>query len=808
MKTIKLNYIANIVFYIEQETKEKRTKVFLKNGTIIDTNYEEGINICEELVKDRHITSVEEFKKIINNDFVHVTSEKSLEENIEKYKPNKPFEDPISKEDILKDFDEYKTDGTYGAEDDTFGVEEEDLESINKIFSEDNNEEDDENEIVLPPTKPINIGEVEEDDEYQTIDDIDLDEDNELSEKDEDDFKSIEEIFSSSDKDELEYDDEDNYEDSYKSYDDEDTYDNNYDNLPDNYDVDGMGNEISNDNLSNERGIKGFFKRLGNKIKNTGLVKKITLGITSIALALGIGIGAYSCASRKSPEGVINKNNISNSDSSNKGKSNSTVLFVGDNKYYDDYTFNQLIEVTEDKTQKRVMTKANKLLEKFNIKFASKYNKSKIKPALSFYEIVALQNAYNDYSKEDIASIYNGEDVLRNDLSNDYKEASLQLMGAYIIETKDNPVDISDTLDTQKGKEFWDKYHNLFVRAKNATGNKQLELVKEFYNNVKKDFPVTVKRRTEGISHREDHNSIESYKLSVAPIIAAAEMIFQKLDVDYTLKNSEVHFLNDIGLCDYAEEKFERIEIITLSSETNKKSPLYDQYKEVVENELIDKDSYGIKDKLRELSKLEEFRLAVNGRFHEVATGSYKKTSKTVKNTSTTYSEKTSTRNIPIPKSEKKKIDNQIEKENAEAKKKGLKKAEENRKKMQAKENKNAKKVRESVKKDAKDMQDKIDQANNKINNGGTVNEKDFKNHNVDFDDKYSDSNGNLDKSVGEITTDGSNDKTNEPLPNPNKTGASFDSRAQSKNEKIVDQYISKLENETSSNEDGYQYKR
>ena len=291
-------------------------------------------------------------------------------------------------------------------------------------------------------------------------------------------------------------------------------------------------------------------------------------------------------------------------------------------------------------------------------------------------------------------------------------------------------------------------------------------------------------------------------------------MIFQKLDVDYTLKNSEVHFLNDIGLCDYAYDKFERIEIITLSTETNTKSPLYDQYQEAIINELKENDSYGIKDELRELSKLEEFKLAVNGHFHEVATGSYKKKSKTVKNTSTTYSEKTSTRNLPIPQSEKDNIDRQIEKENAEAKKKGIKKAEENRKKMQAKEDKHAKKVRNSVKKDAKDMQDKINQANDKINNGGAVNEKGFKNHNVNFNDEYKDSNGNLDKSVGDITTDGSNDKTNESLPNPNKTGADFDSRAKSysqslkSNEEIVDEYISQLENDTSSNEVGYQYKR
>ena len=71
-------------------------------------------------------------------------------------------------------------------------------------------------------------------------------------------------------------------------------------------------------------------------------------------------------------------------------------------------------------------------------------------------------------------------------------------------------------------------------------------------------------------------------------------------------------------------------------------------------------------------------------------------------------------------------------------------------------------------------MQDKIDDANDKIENGDKVNEDDFGDHNVEFDDEHSNENGDLDESIKDITTSPENDKTNEELPDPNHTGQIF----------------------------------
>ena len=57
--------------------------------------------------------------------------------------------------------------------------------------------------------------------------------------------------------------------------------------------------------------------------------------------------------------------------------------------------------------------------------------------------------------------------------------------------------------------------------------------------------------------------------------------------------------------------------------------------------------------------------------------------------------------------------------------------------------------------------------------NDKPVNEKDFKGHVVDFDDDYSNSNGDLYSNVQDITTDGTG--ANETLPNPDIIGEQYD---------------------------------
>ena len=93
-------------------------------------------------------------------------------------------------------------------------------------------------------------------------------------------------------------------------------------------------------------------------------------------------------------------------------------------------------------------------------------------------------------------------------------------------------------------------------------------------------------------------------------MVGAAEIIFQNLEIDHTLKGGVINYFlgdvinfenvdmediisangvqygdldyfNDLGLCNYAEEKFEIVQQITMGDCANldKTNPTYEQYK-------------------------------------------------------------------------------------------------------------------------------------------------------------------------------------------------------------------------------------
>ena len=449
------------------------------------------------------------------------------------------------------------------------------------------------------------------------------------------------------------------------------------------------------------------------------------------------------------------------------------------------------------------MKNAKDTLYNFNKTFADAYVEEgkDIRPALTFEEVMALQQAYNNYSKADIRAIFNGEDVNATKMSRAYKDASVQLMGAYVIENSNHPVDMSPLIESEEGKEFYQRYHQMFLAAKEAKGKEQLTKIKEFYDAVRKDFPITNEVRTEGIAHADTYSEImeKDGAMAVTPMIAAAEIMWQNYEIDYTLDDTQIDFINDIGLCNLADEKFERIETIMLGvCEEDITNPTYQQYRAAIIKLLKNEKVYAIDDAHRELTKLDAFQNAVNWHFKETGEwvysgGFYEETSSyTVTNSwtesNTTYHEEQTRVEKPIPKSEKDKIDQEIEKENEENKKAAEEEAKENEKRMQEEEDKKAKELEKEIEAEDKDLQDKIDDANDQIDknhdndstNDKPVNEDDL-GHGVDFDDEHSDEHGNLDDSVENITTDPTGDQTGQPLPDPEVTGAEFDAQAPKK---------------------------
>ena len=756
--------IGNIVFY-KNNKGEKRGYIFYNDGSSIDMDYDNAIDICYELIKEKKVTSIEELKDIVNNDKIHVMSYEELLRRFDSFIVKKEIhkqevKNVIDKKFTIVDKSKYKVAPVYASR-----------------------TKKDASIVKLKPTTYNKI-------KTQTQ----------------------------------------------------------------------KEGEISSPIINNPKAgkkkkskiIAGIKEGL-NKVKNATTVKKVAACVVALAVATGV----YSIVNRKSKVGVMYNSNlpqIEDTDLLNKVNNttpydrvetveditleetpvvpavevvspkkvteniansvdisdnlvveeNSPMDLIGNNDNYYGYTYNQLLEVTNNDVQLHSMINLRNTLYGFNKTFADAYVEpdKDIRAALSFDETVALQQAYNDYSKSDVAAIFNGAEVRADRMSRAYKDASLQLMGAYIIESDEQPVDMSYLLETEQGKLFYERYHTMFLEAKNATGQDKLDKVKRFYDAVRSDFPITSDIRTEGIAHADDYATIEPYKLSVTPMIAAAEMLFQNLDVDYTLDDLEVDFINDIGLCNYADRTFERIETITLSSQEDNTNPLFEQYREAIIDELVLENVYYIDDEHRELTKLDRFQEIVNGR---VDYNSFIPPQGFINNPPEQVVETEEEVEVEVEVEEevhveeevvelevtdevREQVDQQIEEENEQERRRQEEEAERERQRQQQQEDENRTRVEEEVRQDEEDLNNDLEDANEQIDdnnsdndtdNDNPVNEEDFGDHNVDFFDDYSDENGNLDDSVENLTTDPTGDQTNEELPDPEETGRRFDEQGE-----------------------------
>ena len=502
--------------------------------------------------------------------------------------------------------------------------------------------------------------------------------------------------------------------------------------------------------------------------KKPGLFKKLWVKVTAFVLAAAILITGAFHLGRNTKSGNIITNNINNVQT--------------DNQNQQDAAFLALLNKTTNKDQKAAMQHMNTAIDSFNRDFASHYIEEgkNVKAALTWDEVMALNLAYNDYSKDQIKAMFNGSEVNSEAMSQAYKNATLQLMGAYVISTREHPVNIEAFLTNPEHHAFAAKYSDLFYKMKETTGDAQVAAINAFYQEIHKDFPISAEKREEGISHRDERAKVEAYKAVVVPMLSAAEIMFQNVsNVDRTLSDKAIAYFNDIGFCNIVDEKFERAETITLTVETDEKNPTYEKYQATKNLELIYEGNNVTIDSARDLSQLAAFQKWVNGHFEITDKGF---TGTIIPNPTTSTSTKTEStttitgdRNEAVNKAGEdavKKAESAVDADLAAQNEAAKKAAEEAAKKESEKAQNEANQHNQNV-------QNQINDANNTINNGGTVNEDDF-GGNVDFDDEHTDENGNLNDSVTDVTTDGEGAKTENDLPDPNETGRDFDNNANS----------------------------
>ncbi len=862
------NKIANVVFYKfngENGTMQQAC-IFYEDGSVKNCMYEEGLEAAEAIAHEEKSTK-ESFKELINKKRIYVLSGREFERRFKEFMIVK--EEP-AKVYIKNAIDEVLANTSTG---DLPMVREEanvipltNVININNVKSEDNIKPEDnkleanENESkVIPLVIPVDDNINEEEKEEVIADETSLEVpdgeeiimDSPIKEESEKEFTELDndEI-----EDEVESEELENKEDTNERVTKrviippigiypEEVIEIPSDNMAkaadkvEDFAEDEIEEELDKNELREPEELdqevkEGFIKRGLRKLKNSA--KKHWKKITAVVVALAIACGVYSCANRNTKAGEIVNNNIgihsllgNDNNKNNSANQDPSKQEVVSNDQFNGYSYDQLLEVTNNATQKAEMMRIHDALHNYNDTFANAWLEEgkDVKAALSFEEMIALSQAYNQFSPQEIKAIFNGYGMRAYDLENAYKTGTLQLMAAHVIESREHPVDMSGIIVSEEGKAFYNKYHELFLAAKEAEGDAKVEAVEAFYNELHKDFPISDEIREEGISHADGRAQLEAYKLSVVPMVAAGEIMWQNLEIDNTLKGGvstyfldfanfdgltkedllnkvaeggngvvygDLDYFNDLGLCNFAEEQFDIIQQVTMSACANEDdtNPLYEQYRDAIVDELTKEGNYVIDDAHRDLSRLDRFQDIVNWHFELTDEGYY--TGKVIEHTETwtekrtwtttekhtTYRTETTKERKEMPQEEKDKIDKKIDKENKEAKEKAEKEAEKKRQEMQKEEDKKTEENKKKVEEEEKDMQDKIDEANDKIDNGGTVNEKDFGDHDVDFDDQHSDKDGNLDDSVKDITTDPTDDQTGKDLPDPNKSGEDFDKKA------------------------------
>lgn len=542
--------------------------------------------------------------------------------------------------------------------------------------------------------------------------------------------------------------------------------------------------------------------RFNNK-KKKKLFNPKSLILTPVGIAvLALGIKSYA---------LINKNFDAKAYNPKPTKTSELV-----NNENDIETFEELLNASTSITQREFVQMMADYIEYFNIDFANNYvevvDGVEIKPALSWeYEVPALTIAFNDLTKNDIKEIFNGAELEADELDASYKNAILQLMGAYVISDSAHPVKIYELINDPEAKAYVQEYEELYYNIKDAKSKEEkVELAQKFYNRFFEDFPVT--NREFGMSHAEQRELMNDKpeKNAIIPMLGALEMTEQNALQDVTLTDKEIEYLNDLGMCNDAYSSFEKVELITMCTDKNEKYADFKKLIELGKQKLIKLGAYVKSDKERDPSLLNKFQEQVStynendpslggvdleGIPGETTTKTTTRRvkiaewiKKTVKTVNKKRETKTDDRKEAVDKSSEKQVTDaendvrsQDDKTNKEAADKANKEADKKQKEEQAKADADRKLKEEEAKKANNKVNDDINNMNKTINDNNKdhdkTNDKPVNtngNSNINIKDEHTDSNGNMNDSVKDVTKDGSNHS----LPDPQETGKDFDAKA------------------------------
>lgn len=389
--------------------------------------------------------------------------------------------------------------------------------------------------------------------------------------------------------------------------------------------------------------------------------------------------------------------------------------------------------------------------------------------AHSWEENMASYLAFNQFTDEELFQIFDTYKINATDLYDQLKLSNMKEMLYYARATESSGRDY--LIQSEEGKTFFRSYEDLVLEYNRATTKEEkTEIAKEFFAKVRNDFPITSEDKV-GFIHTE--KAYEDYHYAVTPMISAMEIMNRNLGVSLT--NQEIEYFNELGMCNFAEEKFEDYEdmlsdrqnIEIAKEELRSESQVEVSVSNNNEVSLIEKVSY-IELKEAAIDTIVNYDLSsekndvgtIDGYWESVTVNSIKHlidssssnvitpngnieilTEEDLKNESSEIREEA--------EKQKQEIIDKIEKENSEAKAESDKKKEELEKEIASEKEK----LEEEIKNDNAWLEENKNTSSETSKEetsskpseevAGRPNREDV-NSNIDIDDEYVDDNGNL----------------------------------------------------------------
>lgn len=548
------------------------------------------------------------------------------------------------------------------------------------------------------------------------------------------------------------------------------------------------------------------------KSTSSGVVKTIKRKFKRLAIFAGILFLASSSYK-------LVKNSFNNDSDKNIESDKDSEKDAVKNKKYDNiYDLLYDIDANINMTKKSAISSITSYLTNYNLTFANDYVDSKTNTKLAHTWDEALVNylAYNNLSQEEVNQIFDTYSLDLQKLEKAYESSIKQDVLACTVMTSSTGKE--KLIISNKGQDFYTKYEKMMItynsKVSANTYENKVKIAENFYKTVKKDFYLNT----------DDKKEIADYKLSVIPIIKTFNNLTKNMDLENKLDSDEKDYIDCLSDFDYVYKKIagykNKLDSYNKASKSlgEESSEIsYEELKELVIDELKSKDCYNVANSERNIKDNEDYQKNIEESKKKVTnvststnnSNSNSNNNSTTKSTSNSDNDNKEDDTNKTNNKKKEKSKKTVEKEDTTTAVDEIKNTSDESFKeitndsVTDEENKEDTTTEESV----EEWHEITEEDNTQSFDDSTVsveevdeNLEDTVVENAEIKEEFIDSNGNLDDSVKDITTDSTGSVSSDTeLPDPNNEEETITDN-QVDYEAVAEQIVEDMANDTSEN--------